>query len=102
MHYVITNQWSGGFGTSITINNTGTTTINGWNLQWTYANGQAITQIWNASYTQSGSVFTATNLSYNGTIASGGNTNFGFNGSWSGSNTNPAAFTLNGVNCTIV
>ncbi|HET8846094.1 MAG TPA: PHB depolymerase family esterase [Ktedonobacteraceae bacterium] len=102
VHYVVTNQWTGGFGTSITINNTGTTAINGWNLQWTYANGQTITQIWNASFTQSGSVFTATNLSYNGTIAPGGNTNFGFNGAWNGTNTSPAAFTLNGASCTLV
>lgn len=102
VHYAVTSQWPGGFGASVTINNTGTAAINGWSLQWTYANGQTITQIWNASYTRSGSVFTATNLSYNGAIAAGGNTNFGFNGAWSGSNTNPTAFTLNGASCNVV
>jgi acetylxylan esterase len=101
VHYAVSNQWSGGFGASVTINNTGTSTINGWTLKWTFPNGQTITQIWNASDTQSGSTVTATNVSYNGTIASGGNTNFGFNGAWNGSNTNPSAFTLNGVNCTV-
>lgn len=102
VQYVVTNQWPGGFGVSITITNTGTTPVNGWSVQWTYANGQMITQIWNASFTQVGSVFTATNLSYNGTIAPGSTTNFGFNGSWSGSNTNPSAFTLNGESCAVV
>lgn len=102
VHYAVTSQWPGGFGASVTINNTSTSAMNGWSLRWSYANGQAITQIWNASYTQSGNVFTATNLSYNSTIAPGGNTNFGFNGSWSGSNTNPTAFTLNGANCAVV
>lgn len=102
VHYVVTNQWTGGFGASVTINNTGASTINGWTLKWTFANEQTITQIWNASDTQSGGNVSATNLSYNGTIASGSNTNFGFNSSWSGSNTNPTAFTLNGVSCTVV
>jgi poly(hydroxyalkanoate) depolymerase family esterase len=101
VHYAVTNQWSGGFGASVTINNTGTSTINGWSLKWTFPDGQTISQIWNASDTQSGGNVTATNLSYNGTIASGGNTNFGFNGAWNGSNTNPSAFTLNGVSCTV-
>jgi poly(hydroxyalkanoate) depolymerase family esterase len=102
VHYAVSSQWSGGFGASVTINNTGTSTINGWTLKWTFPNGQAITQIWNANDTQSGSNVTATNLSYNGTIAPGGSANFGFNGSWSGSNSTPTAFTLNGVSCTVV
>ncbi|GHO99637.1 hypothetical protein KSF_096850 [Reticulibacter mediterranei] len=101
VHYAVSSQWSGGFGASVTINNTGTSTINSWTLKWTFPNGQTITQIWNASGTQSGSTVTATNLSYNGTIASGGSTNFGFNGAWNGSNTDPSAFTLNGVSCTV-
>jgi cellulase/cellobiase CelA1 len=82
VHYTVTNQWSGGFGASVTINNTGSTAINGWNLTWTFANGQTITQLWNGNYTQSGGTVSVTNASYNGTIAPGGSTNFGFNGSW--------------------
>jgi hypothetical protein len=99
VQYAVTNQWTGGFGASITITNTGSTTISGWTLTWSFANGQTITQLWNGSYTQSGSNVSVTNLSYNGTIAPGGNTNFGFDGSWSGSNLNPSSFTLNGAPC---
>ena len=102
VQYVVTNQWQGGFGASVTINNTGSTTISGWTLTWSFPNGQTITQLWNGSYTQSGSNVSVSNLSYNGTIAPGGNTNFGFNGSWNGSNTNPIAFTLNGQACSVV
>jgi len=97
--YTVTNQWSGGFGANVTIANTGTTTINGWTLTWTFPNGQTITQLWNASYTQSGSQVSATNLSYNGTLAPGSNTAFGFNGTWNGTNASPSAFTLNGATC---
>ena len=100
VQYVVTNQWSGGFGASVTINNTGSTTINGWTLRWTFANGQTITQLWNGNYTQSGGTVSVTNLSYNGTIAPGGNTNFGFNASWNGSNSAPTSLTLNGQICT--
>lgn len=102
VHYTVTSQWQGGFGASVTINNTATTTISGWTLTWTFANGQTITQLWNGNPTQSGGNVSVTNLSYNSTIAPGSNTNFGFNGSWSGSNTNPTSFKLNGVTCLTV
>jgi cellulose 1,4-beta-cellobiosidase len=71
-------------------------------LAWAFANGQMITQLWNGSYTQSGGSVIVTNVSYNGTIAAGGNTSFGFNGSWSGTNSVPSTFKLNGVTCSIV
>ncbi|GCF10233.1 cellulose binding domain-containing protein [Dictyobacter arantiisoli] len=102
VNYAITNQWAGGFGTSVTINNTGTTTINGWTLTWTFANGQTITQLWNGTPTQSGASVSVTNVSYNATISPGSNTNFGFNGAWNGSNAVPTSFALNGKTCTTV
>ncbi|HET8843327.1 MAG TPA: cellulose binding domain-containing protein, partial [Ktedonobacteraceae bacterium] len=101
VHYAITNQWAGGFGASVTITNTGSAAINGWTLTWTFANGQTITQLWNGSFTQSGTNVSVTNLSYNGTIAPGSNTNFGFNGSWNGTNASPPAFALNGKACSV-
>lgn len=104
IHYAVTNQWSDGFGVTITITNTGTTTINGWSLTFAFPNGQTITQLWNGSFTQSGANVTVTNLSYNGTLAPGTTltSNPGFNGSWNGSNNAPASFKLNGVTCSIV
>jgi len=102
VQYTVTNQWPGGFGTNMTITNTGNTAINGWTLTWSFANGQTITQLWNGSYTQSGSSVSVTNVSYNGSIAPGGTTNFGFNGSWTSGNTNPTSFALNGTVCTVV
>jgi cellulase/cellobiase CelA1 len=101
VQYTVTNQWPGGFGANVTFTNTGSTAINGWNLTWTFPNGQTITQLWNGNYTQSGGTVSVTNASYNGTIAPGGSTNFGFNGSWNGSNSSPTAFTLNGSTCTV-
>lgn len=99
--YTITNQWPGGFGATISITNTGTTAINGWTLTFSFPNGQTITQLWNGSATQSGANVTITNVSYNGSIAAGATLGAppGFNGSWSGSNTVPTSFKLNGVLC---
>lgn len=104
VHYGVTNQWPTGFGVQMTITNTGTTAINGWSLAFTFANGQTITQLWNGSFTQSGGNVTITNVSYNGSIAPGttlGNSP-GFNAAWSGTNTAPTSFRLNGVACSIV
>jgi endoglucanase len=104
IHYVVSNQWNTGFTATVNITNTGSTTINGWTLKWTFPSGQVIQPgAWNGTFTQSGSAVTVTNLSYNGTIAPGGSLASppGFNASWSGSNTNPTAFTLNGVSCTV-
>jgi len=83
----------------VTITNFGDA-VSSWKLTWAFAAGQTITQLWNGTYTQSGSQVTVNNASYNGAIPSGGNTNFGFNGSWNGSNPVPTSFALNGVTCT--
>ncbi|MEV4455831.1 cellulase family glycosylhydrolase [Microbispora sp. NPDC049633] len=97
--YTVTNQWQGGFGASVSVRNLGDP-INGWKLTWSFPAGQTITQLWNGTPTQSGSQVTVTNLSYNGALPSGGSTEFGFNGSWNGSNPKPSSFALNGVTCT--
>ncbi|GIH14346.1 cellulose binding domain-containing protein [Rugosimonospora africana] len=97
--YRVTSQWSGGFGGDVTITNLGDA-VTAWTLTWTFAAGQSVTQAWNATVTQSGTAVTAKNVGYNGTIASGGTASFGFNGTWTGSNPVPAAFTLNGTPCT--
>jgi hypothetical protein len=99
--YTIANQWAGGFGAAVTINNTGTVGISNWTLTWTFANGQTITQLWNGNETQSGSGVTVTNMSYNGTIPAGGSySGMGFNGSWNNiTNAVPTAFAVNGTAC---
>ncbi|MEU6432248.1 cellulose binding domain-containing protein [Microbispora sp. NPDC046973] len=97
--YEITNQWQGGFGANVTIENLGDA-VNGWRLTWAFGAGQQITQLWNATVSQSGANVTVTDAGYNAAIGSGGSTAFGFNGSWNGSNPIPASFSLNGTTCT--
>nr|WP_239140327.1 glycoside hydrolase family 9 protein [Plantactinospora endophytica] len=95
------NDWGTGFSGTVTITNTGTSTVNGWTLAFAFTAGQRITQAWSATVSQSGTAVTATNLSYNGTLAPGASTSFGFNGTHTGSNPRPTSFTLNGAACAI-
>lgn len=100
--YTIASQWQGGFGVNLTITNTGTTAINGWTLQFSFANGQTVSQGWNGNFSQSGSMVTITNVSYNSSIPAGQQVGSepGFNGTWNNStNAVPTSFTLNGTTC---
>ena len=98
--YTVDTQWNVGFTTGITIENTGSIAINGWSLTWTWSGNQAIYQSWNSNYTQTGPNATLTNASWNATIAPGATvTGIGFNASYSGTNTSPTTFRVNGVLC---
>jgi len=101
--YVVSSQWSGGFNAVISIKNTGSAAINGWTLRFSFPGNQVLTSYWNGNFTQSGNAVTITNASWNGSIAAGSSLGSapGFNGSWSGSNPSPTAFTLNGATCTV-
>ncbi|MGH6657647.1 MAG: cellulose binding domain-containing protein, partial [Actinocrinis sp.] len=82
--YSITNQWQGGFQAAVAVS-AGGSAVNGWTVAFTFANGQAVTQNWSSALTQSGAAVTATNLSWNGSLAPGASTVFGFLGSLTGS-----------------
>ena len=76
--YSVTNSWSGGFQGQVVVKNTGSGTLNGWKLGWTFPGSQAINDLWNGSYSQSGETVTVTNASYNGSLASGATATVGF------------------------
>ncbi|QLD28722.1 glycoside hydrolase family 48 protein [Micromonospora carbonacea] len=94
-----TNDWGSGFTGNVTIKNLGDA-VSSWTLKWTFPNSsQRVVQGWSAKWSQTGSEVTATNESYNGSLGTGASTTIGFNGSYSGSNPKPTAFTLNGTPC---
>ncbi|WP_199199724.1 glycoside hydrolase family 48 protein [Micromonospora sp. RP3T] len=94
-----TSEWSTGFTATVTIKNLGDA-LNNWSLKFAFPNSsQRVTQGWSAKWSQSGSDVTATNESWNGSLPTGASTSIGFNGTFSGSNPKPTAFTLNGVAC---
>ncbi|RUL92217.1 CotH kinase family protein [Verrucosispora sp. FIM060022] len=87
--YAVTNQWTGGFQAEVRVT-AGSAAIGNWTVTWTFANGQTISQAWNATVTSQGSAVTARNVSYNGTLAAGASTTFGFLGTFAGTNTAPS------------
>ncbi|MFI8837075.1 cellulose binding domain-containing protein [Streptomyces afghaniensis] len=99
--YKVTSQWSGGFQADVQLTNTGTGAWNGWSLGWSFADGQKLTQAWNAEAAQSGAAVTAKNVGWNSNVAAGSSVSFGFTANSSGTNTKPTAFKLGDQNCTV-
>ncbi|SNT59813.1 Cellulose binding domain-containing protein [Asanoa hainanensis] len=93
-----TNDWPGGFTANLTIRNLGDP-ITSWTLGFAFPGSQRVTQGWSATWSQTGNQVTATSMPWNGNLPTGGSTGIGFNGSWSGSNPRPTAFTVNGTTC---
>ncbi|MEV4622260.1 endo-1,4-beta-xylanase [Asanoa sp. NPDC049573] len=99
------SPWGGspGFTAGVVLTNTGTSALSAWTLAFTLPSGQQITPPgWSATWTQSGQAVTAAPLSWNATLAPGGSTTIGFNGTHTGGTGEPATFTVNGASCAVV
>ncbi|MFR0356114.1 cellulose binding domain-containing protein [Streptomyces sediminimaris] len=100
VEYSVTGQWDTGFQGAVKITNNSAPTSS-WKLGFDFADGQKVTQGWNAEWSQSGTAVTAANESYNGSLATGASVSAGFLASrpGSGSNAAPTSFELNGTTC---
>jgi cellulase/cellobiase CelA1 len=67
----------------------GSSAIKTWKVTWTWPGNQTITNSWSVTVTSSGTAVTASNLAYNGALAAAASTSFGFQASFSGTNTAP-------------
>ncbi|MEU7282106.1 cellulase family glycosylhydrolase [Streptomyces sp. NPDC045431] len=92
-------DWGSGFNADVTIRNTGTHTIKGWQLDFAFPGGQTVNSAWNAKVVQQGNQVRATHESWTETVAPGATVSFGFSASSTGGNGVPAAFLLNGAAC---
>ncbi|GAA3879419.1 hypothetical protein GCM10023084_35400 [Streptomyces lacrimifluminis] len=97
---VTTSAWNTGLTASVTITNTSTTAVNGWKLGFTLPSGQTITSGWSATFAPASGAVSATNVTYNATIAPGASVGFGYQASHTGNSAAPSGFTLNGAACT--
>ena len=101
--YTISPQNSSQFGATVSIQNTGTTTLSNWSLTWSFANGQTIANSWNGAVSQSGAnvaVSEQAGQTWQNIPAGGSYTGFGFNGTWNGTtNAVPTNFAVNGTAC---
>lgn len=98
--YKVQSEWPGGFTADLAITNLGSP-VRGWTATFDFPNSdQKVTNGWSATWAQSGTHVSATNLDWNGTLDTSGSASIGFNGAWKGANPQPASVALNGVTCT--
>ncbi|MFR9798825.1 glycoside hydrolase family 48 protein [Streptomyces sp. MS06] len=95
-----TNDWGSGFTADLTLTNRGTAAVDGWTLTYAYSGDQQLSNGWNGVWSQSGKAITVDNASWNGTIAAGAAVTTGAQFSYSGTNTAPTSFAINGTTCT--
>ncbi|MFB7458454.1 cellulose binding domain-containing protein [Streptomyces sp. NPDC056188] len=95
--YDQTYQWTDGFQAKVTV--TTARSLDAWRVAWSFADGQRVGQMWDATVAQSGSRVTATAAEYNKSVPANGTLSFGFLGTWQGRNSAPYDFTLNGHSC---
>ncbi|WP_125778188.1 CotH kinase family protein [Antribacter gilvus] len=84
--FTTTSRWPGGFQGDVTVA-AGSAALRGWTVTLTFPSGITVQQAWNATVTISSSTVTARNVSWNGSLAAGGRTTFGFIGNGEGTPT---------------
>jgi len=100
VEYTVQSQWNDGFQGDVKVTNLGSA-LSSWTVAWTFpSSSQRVTQSWNTDLRTSGSSVQASNVSWNGSLGTGASAQFGFIGSYSGTNPVPSSFTVNGVACT--
>ena len=98
--YRVTLDVGGYFTAELTVQNTGTTAIDGWALEFDFAQDQRVTTGWGGVWHQEKSHVRVRDLIYNGSLARGETMKLGFVGSHDGdANGAPSRFALNGVRC---
>jgi predicted carbohydrate-binding protein with CBM5 and CBM33 domain len=75
----VTSTWSGGYQAEVSVT-ANATAISTWSVGWTLASGQSVSSVWNGTSSVSGSTVTVKNAAYNGSVAAGASTSFGYIG----------------------
>ncbi|GAA2860788.1 beta-xylanase [Actinoplanes cyaneus] len=83
------NSWNGGFVATIKVT-AGSAPVNGWTVSLSLPSGSAVTSTWSATNSGTTGNVTFRNVSYNGQLAAGGVTEFGFQGTGTGPTATPA------------
>ncbi|MET7730429.1 cellulose binding domain-containing protein [Streptomyces sp. NPDC005402] len=97
VEYSLVNQWPDGFQAAVTV--TTAEPLSDWRVTWSFKDGQHVTQMWDANFTQSGAKVTATAADYNKSVPADGSLSLGFLASWQSKNAPAYDFSLNGQEC---
>jgi chitinase len=90
------SDWGTGYQGKYTITNGTDATVTSWRVEFDLPSGATLGTYWDVLISQNGSHYVATNRTYNGTLAAGASTSFGFIVTGSGAPTN---CTVNGAPC---
>lgn len=85
---VSVNQWTGGFVATVRVT-AGSAAIGGWTVSVTLPGGASVTNVWNANRSGNSGTVQFTNVNYNGSIGAGQSTEFGFQGTGTGTGMTP-------------
>nr|PPQ62694.1 1,4-beta-xylanase [Streptomyces sp. QL37] len=86
--YTQTSTWNGGYNGQVTVK-AGAAGISGWTVPVTVPSPQKVSAVWNGTATTSGNVMTV-KPAWNGTLAAGTSTSFGFTVTTNGNTSAPA------------
>ncbi|MFY1650479.1 cellulose binding domain-containing protein [Solwaraspora sp. WMMB762] len=82
--YTVQDQWNSGFVATVTVT-AASTPLTGWRVTLNLPSGASVSSMWNGVASGTSGTVTVTNQSYNGRLAAGQSTSFGFQGSGNGS-----------------
>ena len=94
--FAVVNNWGSGYQGQFTVTNNTSAQTTSWRVEFDLPSGANLYQSWGGQRTTSGSHHTVVNESWNGTLAPGASTTFGFLVNGSGFPTN---CTVNGGSC---
>ncbi|MEU8211515.1 cellulose binding domain-containing protein [Micromonospora sp. NPDC049044] len=81
--YSVQDQWNGGFVANVTVT-AGSNALTGWRVTLNLPIGTSVSSLWNGVASGTSGTITVLNQSYNGRLAAGQSTSFGFQGTGSG------------------
>ncbi len=77
---IVPSSWAGHFQAEVTVRNSGSTSLNGWTVRWSYQNGQGFEgSPWNGTLVAQPPNPAVSNVDWNRVLAAGATTSFGFN-----------------------
>ncbi len=82
------NAWNGGFVATVKVT-AGSSALNGWKVTTSLPSGTTVTGSWSANGSGTTGTVDWTNVAYNGAVAAGQSTEFGFQGTGSGGGLSP-------------
>ncbi|WP_407638963.1 cellulose binding domain-containing protein [Actinacidiphila yeochonensis] len=76
--FSVTNSWNGGYQGQVTVANSGTVPLLGWMVMWSEPAGNTFASSWSANFSTMDGQQMAENLDWNGSLAVGASTTFGY------------------------